>query len=198
MERGTDWSLSRLLGGAGFRPNLEADAADLVGLALFAAPWWGNDPRSVQAGLASFAEAADGSHRFARARLTGRSVLPLAPRYRIALEAAAADSWGATPVQSHWFLGGPETLRGYPPSVLSGPAALRARAELARGTRAGALTLFADAGWAGERSAFDLDAALASAGVGFSVLDGIVRLDLARALVAPTGWRLELYLDALL
>lgn len=37
-----------------------------------------------------------------------------------------------------------------------------------------------------------------SAGLGVSVLDGYLRADVARALVSPTGWRLALYLDALL
>jgi hypothetical protein len=30
------------------------------------------------------------------------------------------------------------------------------------------------------------------------VLDGLLRMDLARALRAPTGWRLELYMDGAL
>jgi hypothetical protein len=33
-----------------------------------------------------------------------------------------------------------------------------------------------------------------SAGVGASLLDGIFRLDLARALREPKGWRLHLYM----
>ena len=44
----------------------------------------------------------------------------------------------------------------------------------------------------------DFDPLLLSAGVGASFLDGLVRLDLARALRTPTGWRVDLYLDAAL
>jgi hypothetical protein len=40
--------------------------------------------------------------------------------------------------------------------------------------------------------------AVASAGAGFSVLDGIIRLDLARGLQGPRSWRLDFYLDGLL
>ena len=35
-------------------------------------------------------------------------------------------------------------------------------------------------------------------GVGGSFLDGLIRIDVARALRAPTGWRLHLYLDGVL
>ena len=40
--------------------------------------------------------------------------------------------------------------------------------------------------------------ALCGAGIGASFLDGLVRIDLARALRAPTGWRVEFYFDGLL
>ena len=38
---------------------------------------------------------------------------------------------------------------------------------------------------------------LLGGGVGFSLLDGIVRLDLSHAFRAPTGWRFDFYLDGL-
>jgi hypothetical protein len=31
--------------------------------------------------------------------------------------------------------------------------------------------------------------------VGASLIDGLVRMDLSRALRAPTGWRFDLYFD---
>ncbi|MGH7574432.1 MAG: hypothetical protein ACREM1_04780 [Longimicrobiales bacterium] len=89
-------------------------------------------------------------------------------------------------------------LRGYGGSAAVGTSLVRARAELARTYSFGSLTIFADAGWAGDRSAFDAEDALVSAGVGTSLLDGLLRVDLARALRSPTGCRLEFYLDALL
>jgi hypothetical protein len=60
------------------------------------------------------------------------------------------------------------------------------------------IVLFSDAGWAGDRDDVQLDPLLLSAGVGVSFLDGLVRLDLARALREPKGWRLDLHLDAAL
>jgi hypothetical protein len=84
--------------------------------------------------------------------------------------------------------------------VLNGPGFWRARAEAATPLPAFRLAFFADAGWAGAATsdAFRASRPLLSAGAGISALDGILRLDVARALRAPTGWRLHLYMDALL
>jgi outer membrane protein assembly factor BamA len=105
------------------------------------------------------------------------------------------------PAQRLFYLGGAPTLRGYDPSTLRGTSFARARAEAARTFGWGGTTLFSDAAWAGDRDAFDSDAILYSVGAGFSVLDGLLRFDLAHALREVPGqsrWRLELYLDALL
>ena len=39
---------------------------------------------------------------------------------------------------------------------------------------------------------------LLSAGAGLSMLGGLVRLDLARALRSPTGWKLHFYFNGVL
>ena len=57
------------------------------------------------------------------------------------------------------------------------------------------LAVFGDAGWAGQRPAFRNGKPLLATGVGASFLDGLVRLDLARGLRAPKGWRFDLYFD---
>ena len=79
-----------------------------------------------------------------------------------------------------------------------GTSFARVKVELAREVGAARWAVFSDWGWAGERSDFDLDEGLLSAGAGLSILDGLIRIDLARAVRAPTGWRLELYLDSVL
>ncbi|MGH7470524.1 MAG: hypothetical protein ACRENP_21475 [Longimicrobiales bacterium] len=94
--------------------------------------------------------------------------------------------------------GGAHTLRGYGGGTAVGSSFLRARSELAFTTSMGGLSLFSDAGWAGERQAFHPDAAHLSAGVGATFLDSLMRIDLARALRHTPGWRLELNLDSLL
>ncbi|MNC95685.1 hypothetical protein D3C83_128650 [compost metagenome] len=64
--------------------------------------------------------------------------------------------------------------------------------------RAVGLALFMDGGWAGSRSRIRWDESVASAGVGLSVLDGILRLDAAWGWHGQEGRRLDLYLDGLL
>jgi hypothetical protein len=53
-------------------------------------------------------------------------------------------------------------------------------------------------GWAGDRTAFWSGQALVGAGIGASVLDGLLRFDLARGLSNPKGWRFEVYVDGVL
>lgn len=199
IETGTDVSLPRLWNGDfRFRPALAADPADLAGAALMLRPWWGTDPLGAQLGLELFLEGAAGDFEFARGSATLRAALPLGERYRAGVELGAGTTEGTAPVQRWWLLGGPATLRGYPGSTAVGTSFARARLEGVRTFGWGGLSAFGDVGWAGSRDAFEADDALASAGVGFTLLDGLVRFDVARALRAPTGWRLELYLDALL
>ena len=199
VERGTVWSFAHLVDSErDLRPNLQADPADLLGASLSLAPWWGQDPAAPQGGVEYYLEGAAGDYRFARSSLTARGILPLGARHRFGVEAGGGTAWGDLPAQSNWFLGGSESLRGYDASAAVGPDFVRGRAELARGgTRVG-LALFGDAGWAGQRDSFDGDDVLFSAGVGATFMEGLLRFDLARALRDPTGWRLEMYVDAAL
>ncbi|HSR43594.1 MAG TPA: hypothetical protein VLL48_15510, partial [Longimicrobiales bacterium] len=173
--------------GSPFRPNLRALEGWEYGAAVSLRPWWGSDPRGAQGGLDLLVHGATGDFEYLRSRLVARTAFPLAVGLRAALEAAGGTSVGDPPVQRHWFLGGARTLRGYAGSAATGPTFLRGRVELARTFGAMTVAAFSDAGWAGERDALDLDDGLISVGGGFSALDGLVRLDLARALREPVG-----------
>ena len=88
-------------------------------------------------------------------------------------------------------LGGPHTIRGFPYGVRRGTALWAAQLDVAL-TRSGLIApvVFADAG-----DTFDADP-LVGAGVGVSLLHGLVRFNLARA-VHPTGdWRFDLLFRA--
>ena len=115
-----------------------------------------------------------------------------------AVEAAAGTSGGTVPAQSDWHLGGPATLRGYDGLAAMGEAFWRGRVEVANAFPAARVAVFSDAGWAGPRADFARGRALVSAGVGATSFDGLLRVDLARALRAPRGWRLDFYVDGLL
>ncbi len=197
-DRETNFSLPGVLGGSDFRPNLRADPADLAGAELALRKWWGTDPRRWQLGLEWITEAADGDFQYARSAVTARSAFPIMKPLRGALEIGGGTSEGVLPAQKQFFVGGAHTLRGYSGSAAVGPSFARGRAELAYTIPGGGVAVFSDAGWAGLRREFDTDAALVSGGLGLTILDGLIRIDLARALRKPTGWRLELHFDSVL
>jgi len=63
----------------------------------------------------------------------------------------------------------------------------------------GTLSVFGDVGWAGVRGDYDGANLLYGVGVGGSLLDGLVRLDLSHGLKGPQKqFRIDLYVDALL
>jgi hypothetical protein len=195
-----DFNVAGLLGGEEhpFRPALAADEVTELAAAVEIEPWWGTDPTGAQGGLEILAQGAEGDFGWFRARGAARLAVPLIQGARAGLEVEGGRIWGDAPLQRHWFLGGTRTLRGYPGASALGTSQLRGRAELARDFGAARWSVFSDWGWAGEAHSFDERDALLSTGVGLSVLDGLLRFDVARALRRPTGWRVELYLDALL
>lgn len=184
--------------GFGFRPNLEADRADQVGAALTLRPVEGARFLGAEWGLTAYAEGQAGTFRFARPSLALRAGVPLPGRLVGALEGAAGTSFGDVPAQGLWRLGGPPTLRGYDASTATGEAFWRGRAEVGTEMRAARLTLFTDVGWAGSRDDVSFDRPLWSVGAGFSVLDGLVRMDVAHGLREPRGWRADLYVNGVL
>jgi hypothetical protein len=199
VKRNTDFSLPSLWqDGRTFRETIVADEGVLYGADAVLAPWWGTDPLGWQGGVELMLHAATGDFDFARGRLTLRVASPLPGRLRAGLEVAGGTATGDVPAQHLWYLGGPASVRGYAGNSARGESFARARLDVTRGLPAVGLALFSDAGWAGERNAFRGEDALLSLGIGMTVLDGLVRIDLARALRRAPGWRLELYLDALL
>jgi hypothetical protein len=190
----TDLSLRGALSDFDFRPNIHADRADELGAALTLRPLADRDVLGIRWGFALGMDASAGTFSFARPSAAVRGATSLLG-LDAALEGAAGTSFGDVPVQSLWRLGGAATLRGYDGSNAAGSAFWRGRGELAHGSGAARLALFSDVGWAGARGSFSAARPLWSAGAGVSVLDGLFRVDLARALRSPTGWRLELYMD---
>lgn len=200
VEKETDASLANLIGDATMPANLAAERIDVFGLAARMRTQFGVDPDGW-IGLASlWGEAAGGDRGYGRLGASVGLSRPIVGRLAGALDLRAGTSWGDLPVQRQWMLGGPATLRAFPGGALSGPAFWTARFELAYGRPAVRLIGFGDMGWAGPRSAFDSGRPAASAGLGVSVMDGIVRMDVARVLRGrtPERIRVHLYLDGLL
>jgi hypothetical protein len=195
----TDFSLPHAFDGDQvFRANVAADSADQVGAALTLRAQRGLDADAPRWGTEVTLDGGAGTYGFARASTTLRLATPLTPRFAAALELAGGTSAGRVPMQSRWYLGGPNTLRGYGGGTQSGDAFWRVRAELANRLPAARVVLFADAGRAGPRDRLSLQRPLVGAGIGASFLDGLLRVDLTRAVRSPTGWRLDFYTDGAL
>ncbi|HET7321500.1 MAG TPA: ShlB/FhaC/HecB family hemolysin secretion/activation protein [Longimicrobiaceae bacterium] len=196
VERETDFNLPNLFGDQDFRENLHADRADQVGGSLGWRASRGLDPAGWRGWVDASVEASTGTFHFARPRLALTGAAPLPGPFVGSLQVAGGTSFGTLPAQSLWYLGGPSTVRGYTANLLSGNAYWRARAQVGPSFPGARIVLFSDAGWAGDRGDVRFDPPLLSAGVGLSFLDGLVRFDLSRALRPPTGWRLDLHVDA--
>jgi hypothetical protein len=199
VEKETDVSLARVFDrGREFRRNIVADSADQFGATVA-----GRGTRTFAGGAATLGadvlmDGAFGSFDFVRASLTLRTTFPLPGPFVAGIEVAGGSSGGTLPVQSRWYLGGPFSLRGYGGGTASGEEFWRARAELANDFPAARVALFADAGRATARGALTTRGALLGVGAGVSFFDGIIRIDVARATRAPTGWRADFYFDGVI
>lgn len=181
-----------------FRSNLAAAKIDAYGGEITLRASRGLDPDGFRLGGETYAHGAFGTTDFARGALTLRLGFPLPGKLSGALESSAGVTSVAPPLQHLWYLGGTNTLRGYHAGVLSGETFWRGRAEIGYGLPAVRLVGFSDAGWAGARELFREGKPLLSVGAGASVLDGILRFDVARGLREPKGWTAMLYFDAAL
>ena len=191
----TQFSLPHLFNGTReFRPNTLADRAEQVGAAL---TLHGNQPlsRTLQFGGELTFEGSAGDYEFGRGQATVRAIVTPRDLLAVAFEASAGTSTGTVPLQSRFYLGGPATLRGYDGAVTAGDAFWRGRVEVGNTFPAARITVFSDVGWAGPRDDFWQGRPLIGAGVGASLVDGLVRMDLSHALRAPKGWRFDLYFD---
>ena len=210
----SSFSFAKLVNDVAFTPNITATPGLFAGAALRAAHSVGTDPRAWR-GLTDLRLEAAGGDGAAYGRgavdLTlSRAVGPTAGNGPLAaMTLSLGSSIGDLPPQRHWYLGGSRTIRGHRPGAASGEAYWLGRLELAQQLFAGTrLSLFGDAGWAGDRSALGTrepfrlrtsagtPAPLSGAGIGLSVLDGLLRIDVAKGLQPGRAWRTDLYLDA--
>jgi len=188
-----------------FQENIVAERGSLFGASLRDVRSVGLDPRSwrflsdlrLEGGW--FAPAGVDT---VEAAGYGRAALDLTlsrgfgDRVGAAITLGAGVSDGA-PVQRQFILGGAETVRGQRPGAGVGESYWMGRLELGRGITAGRLVAFGDVGWAGPRDLWSKPGrALSGAGVGLSLLDGMIRADLARGIYPSKRLRFDLYLEA--
>lgn len=194
----TQLSLPHVFAGTRFLDNIRAREGTITGAAASLGFARGLDPRALRLAGELRGEVAAGDFDYARGAVEATLSRPIAGRVSGALTGSGGWSGGALPPQRAWYLGGAQTVRGQTAGTQAGDAFWLGRAELGWGGTAVRPTVFGDIGWAGSRGrlARHPGRPLSGAGVGASLLDGIVRLDLSRGVQPEKGFRLDLYLDA--
>jgi hypothetical protein len=196
----TTFSLARAAYGTQFDPNLEAVRGVYLGARSRYLRTFGLDPQGFRLFSDLRLEAAHGD-----TGSYGRAALDLTASHGIghgaaALTLAGGSSVGVLPTQRYWYLGGTQTVRGQRPGLgnaVGGNAFWLARSELAYGLGAARPVVFADLGWAGDRTKWrDIGRPLSGVGAGTSIMDGLIRFDVARGLYPEKQWRVDAYVEA--
>ncbi|MEP6992551.1 MAG: hypothetical protein ABJA80_16575 [bacterium] len=193
----TTLSLARVVHGSEFEPNLVAQRGVYAGGRTRYTASYGLDPQGFRLFSDVRAEAA-----YADTGAYGRAAMDVTASRGIgngaaALTLAAGSSVGTLPAQRDWYLGGSQTVRGQRPGREAGSAFWLARAELAHGVGVIRPVLFADFGWAGNRTDWTrIGLPMSGVGAGTSILDGLVRFDVARGINPDRQWRVDTYIEA--
>lgn len=193
----TDFRVLRFLRDDSVAVVLAADPASVGGLRGELRWFSGVDPNGLIITGEWLGEVATGDATYGRSALSLSASHPLPFGLAGAIEVGGGGLWGDALVQRTFFVGGARTLRGFDGNTASGTSFWRARAEVATGFAGARIGFFGDAGWAGPRDAFTLDDPFLSLGAGSSLLDGLLRFDVARGVRRGSGWKVHLYLDGL-
>lgn len=178
-------------------PNVLADKAAAAGGSVRVQNSWGLDPSRWRASIDVRAEGAAGDFDYGRGLLDLTVSHGLPYGAEMAVTASAGGIAGTAPAQRAFQLGGLHTVRGIRPGTMSGSAFWMGRGELALSRRVVKPVLFGDVGWAGDRKNFSSPGRLMSGvGVGASVMDGMIRLDVARGLWPQKAVRVDLSVEA--
>lgn len=120
-----------------------------------------------------------------------------------ALTASAGSSVGDVPLQRRFYVGGSHTVRGQrADTAQSGNAYWLGRLELGTTMTGVRPVLFGDIGWVGDRRRIDqvgrleLGRPMSGAGVGASMMDGLIRFDIAKGIYPRKRVRVDMYVEA--
>lgn len=193
----TRWTLFGGGNDARFIANPAAQQAKEFGGALQLHSSAGLDPAGFRLLSDVRVEGAGGDLSYVRGVVEETASHSLGSQFAGSLTASAGYSGGTLPVQRLFYLGGLQTVRGQTALTAAGNAFWLGRAEIGTSDPASRAIVFADLGWAGDRTAWRMAGRpLSGAGVGWSFLDGLVRLDLARGIYPSRQWRFDSYLEA--
>lgn len=197
----TQFSLAKALNDVRFMENIEATRGTIGGVEARYSRTMGLDPEGWRLLTDVRAEAAAGTFDYTRGALDATLSRGLGGGFAAALTASAGTSGGTLPPQRAWFIGGSRTVRGQRPSLTLpgqvGNSYWLGRAELGLQLTAIRPSVFGDVGWAGDRRDWSHPGRpVSGAGVGLSILDGLVRMDLSRGIWPRKRTLFDLYFEA--
>jgi hemolysin activation/secretion protein len=181
-----------------FVPNIVATTGLSAGGAVRWLRTQGLDPHGFRSSTDVRLEAASGDSTYGRAAMEVTLSTGLPKSLAAALTLGGGTSVGQVPLQRRWFLGGTQTIRGQSPDTAqSGNAFWMSRLEFGIDRAPYRTMLFGDLGWVGNRSAVgDLIRPMSGVGIGQSMLDGLIRFDIARGFYPKRQTRFAAYLQA--
>ena len=195
-ELETHFSLANAINGLRMIENIEAEEGFLAGASLRSRGSRGLDPQGFRAHSDLRLEIGQGDGGYGRAAMDVTLSRGLG-RYAAAITGGGGASVGDLPVQRLWFLGGSQTVRGQRAGTAAGNAYWLGRAEVGTSFVLARPVVFYDVGWAGDRTAWrNPGQPLSGAGVGVSLMDGMVRFDLSRGIAPSRDVRFDMYLEA--
>jgi hypothetical protein len=199
-EKNTNVSLANLIGRSDPPPNMKADEISIAGLTGRLRTQSGVDPGQPITTGSVWGEVGVGDVEYARLAVGASATLPLFWRLGGSLEWSAGTTFGDVPTQRLYYLSGSQTVRSFEAGQITGEAFWLARAELGVGYPVVRFVAFGDFGSAGDRSDLGWADPFIAVGGGVSLLDGLLRADLARGVhgSGPLRWQFLLYLDALM
>ncbi|MGV3709219.1 MAG: hypothetical protein ACO1Q7_10280 [Gemmatimonas sp.] len=189
------FSFAGLVGDRKFGRNLESENSAFVGLAGSWQKAYGSNPVGFQYLTTARGEMATGTRQYARLSLEGMAKRPV-KRAMIAVTGSAGWAAGVVPAQRLWYMGGLRSVRGQAPGTSGGDAYWLIRSEIGRRNGFFRPIAFFDVGAAGSRHRLGDAIVQRGAGAGFSLIDGLIRLDFSRGIVPGKRWRTDLYLEA--
>jgi len=189
------FSFAGLFGDRKFRSNIQSEKSSLVGLAGTWQQAYGTNPTGFRLLTTARGEMATGTRQYARLSLEGAVTRPM-KRAVVSVTGSAGYSAGEVPPQRLWYMGGLKSVRGQTLGTQEGDAFWLFRSEIGR--RNGILRpiAFFDIGASGSRKRFGDAFTQRGAGLGFSLLDGLFRVDISRGIFPQKRWRTDLYLEA--
>jgi hypothetical protein len=191
----TDFSLTGSLGGRKIDDIFPLEDR-VYGLQVRHRASLGLNPRGFRLLSDLRVEGAVGDFDYSRAALDLTMSRALGRSIDGSLTLSGGTSGGMLPPERAWYLGGLQSIRGQAAGAAVGNAYWMSHLEFGGPSTGFRPIIFGDIGWAGDRTLWRHPGRpLSGVGVGASILDGMIRFDLARGIYPEKAVRAGLYLE---